>query len=97
MPYTIGRLKVEDYARWKAFFDAATPGREAIGSRGGLIFRDATDPNAITVLTQFADMQGLFQFVQFMQSPDIVQAMRDSGVVGTPEISFYNDAEAYST
>ena len=48
MPYALVRHKVEDYARWKPVFDDEN--REANGSMGGYLFRNAGDPNELVIL-----------------------------------------------
>jgi hypothetical protein len=50
VPYALVRHKVEDYARWKPVFDADAENREANGSMGGYLFRNAGDPNELVIL-----------------------------------------------
>src|SRR5690349_4327272 len=42
MPYLLVRYKVTDYEEWKAAFDAQCVTRQASGSRGGQLFRNAS-------------------------------------------------------
>jgi hypothetical protein len=44
MPYLLIRHKVANYEMWMPGFDADSVNRQANGSRGGQLFRNATDP-----------------------------------------------------
>ena len=44
MPYLLIRHKVANYEMWMPGFDADSVNRQANGSRGGQLFRNATNP-----------------------------------------------------
>ena len=44
MPYALVRHKVEDFEKWKPILNDDVGNREANGSKGGYLFRNADDP-----------------------------------------------------
>lgn len=93
MPYLLIRHKVADYARWKAAFDAHSVTRQANGSRGGQLFRNASDPNELVVLLEWDVLE---KARQFAQSEELRAMMRRAGVVDHPTVSFLKDGEQVS-
>jgi heme-degrading monooxygenase HmoA len=90
MPYLLVRYKVTDYEQWRSAFDAHSVTRQANGSRGGQIFRNASDPNELVALLEWDVLEKAWQFAQ---SEDFREAMQRAGVVGRPSISFLKDGE----
>ncbi len=54
-------------------FDQRSATRQASGSRGGQLFRNANDPNELGILLDWEDLE---QARQFAQSEDLRQAMQ---------------------
>jgi len=52
MPYLIVRHKVKDFATWKPVFDEHGALRKANGSKGGLLLRNADDPDEVVVFLE---------------------------------------------
>ena len=50
------------------------------------------DPSIVTVLSHFDDAD---QAQAFVQSPDMVNAVQASGVIGEPEVFFFGYEEKY--
>lgn len=90
MPYLLVRHKVEDYAKWKPIFDEHGATRQASGSRGGQLFRNATDPNELVILLEWDDLE---QARQFAQSEDLRQTMQQAGVADQPDVYFLEAVE----
>ncbi len=90
MPYLLIRHKVEDYDRWKQAFDDHASLRQAAGSKGGYLFRNADNPNEIVLIVEMEDLERARQFVG---SDDLRQAMQQAGVTGPPEIQFLELAD----
>lgn len=90
MAYVLFVTKVEDYAKWKPIFDEDSPNRKAGGSQGGQLFRNAHDPNEVVILFEW---DSLHKALQFSQSPVLQEKMRQSGVLGQPEIYFLDKVE----
>jgi heme-degrading monooxygenase HmoA len=90
MPYLLVRHKVTDYEKWKSAFDAHSLTRQANGSRGGQLFRNASDPNEVIMLLEWDVLETARQFVQ---SEDLREVMQRAGVVDDPTIYFLKDGE----
>ncbi len=93
MPYLLVRQKVTDYEQWKLAFDTHGLTRQANGSRGGQLFRNASDPNELVVLLEWHDLE---KARQFAQSEELREVMQRAGVVDHPTISFLKDGEQLS-
>jgi len=50
MAYVLVRHKVKDYNQWKPIYDDTDGTRQASGSRGARLFRNAADPSEIVAL-----------------------------------------------
>lgn len=88
MPYLLERHKVEDYERWREVFDADAANREASGSKGAWIFRDAEDPTELVVLFEWDDLDRLRRRVG---SNELREKMRDAGVRGDTKFFFLEE------
>jgi quinol monooxygenase YgiN len=93
MHYLLVRHTVEDYARWKPFFDGHAATRKAAGCQGGVLCRSADNPNQITLLFEWDDLANARQFAQ---SQDLRETMMKAGVIGMPDISFLDGMEKFS-
>lgn len=90
MPYLLVRQRVTDYEKWKSAFDAHSLTRQANGSRGGQLFRNASDPNEVIMLLEWDVLETARQFVQ---SEELREMMQRAGVVDDPTIYFLKDGE----
>jgi len=81
--------KVEDFAAWKKVFDASIGLRTSNGELSAQIFRDASDPNSLTILNKWNSLENARKFAQ---SPELKAAMEKAGVAGLPTVSFLNEA-----
>ena len=88
MPYILVRQKVEDYAKWRAAFDAHGATRKAGGGQGGYVLTNDDDANDVTVLLKWDTTENARKFAG---SDDLREAMQRAGVVGRPEIAFLNE------
>jgi heme-degrading monooxygenase HmoA len=93
MPYLLLRHKVTDYEQWKSAFDAHSVTRQANGSRGGQLFRNASDPNELIILLEWDVLEKAREFVK---SEDLRALLQRAGVVDHPTISFLKDGEPVS-
>jgi heme-degrading monooxygenase HmoA len=83
------RHHVGDYAAWRKVFDSVHDLRTSSGELGSQIFRDANDPNSLTVLNTWDTLENAQKFAH---SPELKAAMADAGVEGPPSIYFLNKA-----
>lgn len=85
MAYMMVKHSVKDYGAWKTVFDGDAKRRSAAGSRGSQLFRDAKDPNSISILMEFGTEE---QARKLAVDPAMKEAMERAGVVGQPEITY---------
>lgn len=93
MVYLLIQHKVEDYNKWKPFFDEHGKVRKANGSKGATLYRDTNDPNNIAVLTEWESKETALRMAQ---SPDLAETMHRAGVIGQPTITFLEHVEKQS-
>ncbi len=90
MPYLLIRHKVRDFATWKPVFDEHGSTRRASGSKGGYLFRNASDLNEVVMLFEWADLN---KARQFTQSEDLRKTMERAGVTDRPDIYFLEQVD----
>ena len=93
MPHILIRHKVEDYAKWKPAFDEHGATRQAKGSKGARLFRNADDPNEVLILFEWDNMERARQFIQ---SEDLRQTMQRAGVSDQPDLYYLDEVEQLS-
>lgn len=81
MTYTMIRLTVADYAKWRVGFDAAASARKALGATGNdQIYRESENPNAVVAVLEWKDEK---KAREWFQSPTLKQAQQSAGVTAT--------------
>jgi heme-degrading monooxygenase HmoA len=88
MAYTIVRHQVEDYEKWKTVFEGAKEFRKSYGEISTQVFRDTDNPNTVTVLNKWSDLN---KAKEFFTLDEIKQKMKESGMVSEPTIHFLNE------
>lgn len=81
---------VADYAAWRAVYDSFSDAQKAGGVLKEAVFRDATDPNKITILHYFTTLD---EATAFFSSEDLKKGMMEAGVLAPPTISFAMTAD----
>jgi quinol monooxygenase YgiN len=81
--------KVKDFATWKKVFDSAAGMRTSSGELSTQIFRDASDPNSLTIINKWDSLENAQKFAH---SPELRAAMEKAGVDGPPNVVFLNEA-----
>lgn len=82
------RHTVDDYAKWKAEFDAHSATRKAAGSKEFTVLRSADNPNDIVIFFEW-DSHGNAR--TFSNSEDLKQIMQKAGVQGIPDMVYLNE------
>jgi len=86
MVYLYIRARVLDYARWREGYDMHFAARQAGGATGiELVLRNAEDPNEITVILGWNELD---QARTFTHSASLKDAAQLSGVIELAEIRF---------
>jgi heme-degrading monooxygenase HmoA len=88
MAHLLIRHNVEDYAKWKPFFDQNDKARRASGGGDYQLFRGASDPNEIVVLFEWDNLRNAQRFAE---SSDLREVMQRAGVIGRPDVFFLNE------
>ena len=83
--------EVADYQSWRAIFDAALDFRHQGGELSCRIFRKAGNPNDLTLLF---DWDNLEHAQRYITSAELRAKMNAAGVKGVPEIQYL--AEMYT-
>lgn len=86
----IVRHRVANFEQWKAVFDGMFETRRAHGWLSAIVYRDATDPNMVTIVNRVKDLDGA---KRYGSSDGLRAAMKNAGVEGPPEIFFVDEAE----
>ena len=89
MPYTVSRVRVEDYDKFKQnhFSEGGIAFRQAYGASGARLFRSSSDPKEIIVLGEWDDLENARRF---FQSNELRERQQRGGVV---EIVRYEEVE----
>jgi quinol monooxygenase YgiN len=80
---------VKGFAEWKKVFDSMAGMRASSGELSDQIFRDASDPNKLTLVFKWNSLENAQKFAH---SPELKAAMEKAGVEGPPTVSFLNEA-----
>lgn len=81
--------QVKDFAAWKKEFDAAIDMSTSNGEISAQVYRDASDPNKVTIISKW---NSLANAQKMAHSPELKAAMEKAGVIGAPNVSFLNEA-----
>jgi hypothetical protein len=84
--------KVKDWDAWKKSFDSHKQARLDAGITDRAISYSIGDTHTVTVAFVINDMQ---KAEAFMASKDLKDKMAEAGVVGPPDIFFYNVVQKY--
>lgn len=79
---------IEDYARWKAVYDALDQG--ALGARFGRVNRNVENANNLTIIHGFDSID---QARSFSHSPVLKEAMAEAGVSSAPRFELFEELE----
>ncbi len=80
---------VKDFAQWKKVYDSSSKLRTINGELSDQIYRDASDPNKLTLVFKW---NSLANAQKFSSSPELKAVMEQAGVDGPPSVSFLNEA-----
>ena len=93
MSYSMISHKVANYSKWKRVVKSAAKWRKASGEKCFYVCRGAKNPNDLLV---WCEWDSEARMKKFIRSPELRDAMKKAGVVGKPEISFFNKMEDLS-
>jgi quinol monooxygenase YgiN len=82
---------VRDYDAWKPLFDEHESVRAKYGATGHTIYRDADNPNDVTVFNRFESRE---RAEEFSRDPSLKEAMERGGVISEPRIMWVIEADS---
>jgi hypothetical protein len=83
------RHTVNDYNAWRKVYDAFADEQENAGVRSEAVYQSVDNPNDVTVLHDFVDIDAARAFVD---SAMLREAMTSAGVQGQPQVWFTNES-----
>ena len=81
--------EVKSYERWKPVFDSTASLKRGFGWKRSWIFMADGDRNNLLVMEEFGSMA---RAKAFASSPELKAAMGNAGVIGRPDIRFFESA-----
>ena len=93
MAYVMIRHKVGNYANWKRAVKSHAKWRKESGEKCFYVCRGSKNPNDLLV---WCEWDTAARAKKFIRSAKLRQAMKDCGVVGKPEVSFWDKMEDLS-
>ena len=85
MPYVLVVHKVQDYDRWRPYFDSDKPRQQEAGLTVRHVLRGADDPQEVVVLFEAED---LGRARELAGSEGLRKIMQEAGVLGPPDMHF---------
>ena len=85
MPYVLVTHKVQDYDRWRPYFDSDGPRQRDAGLTVRHVLRGADDPQEVVVLFEAED---LGRARALAGSEELRKIMQEAGVLGPPAMHF---------
>lgn len=82
--------KVKDFAVWKPYYDADEPRRNKYGIKTLKVFQDTKDPNSVCA---FWELEDPAKVEEMGKEPELREIIKKAGVVGQPELRFYEEAK----
>jgi hypothetical protein len=90
MAHLILRVTPTDYDAWHALHDQYLEHWKTAGVRSELICRDRDDPETVVIIQEVEDLD---RMVEFLESPEIREAMGAAPIQSMPQIWFLDDVE----
>jgi hypothetical protein len=85
MPYVLVIHKVQDYDRWRPYFDSDVARQREAGLKVRHVLRGADDPQEVVVLFEAED---LGRARALTGSEELRKIMQEAGVLGRPDMHF---------
>jgi hypothetical protein len=86
----IVRHRIANFEKWKEVFDSMTSVRKEHGWTSAIVYRDAADPQMVTIVNRVKDLDGA---KRYGSSEKLRTAMQSAGVLGPPDVFFLEETE----
>lgn len=93
MPYVMVRHKIANFPKWKRVVQSAAKWRKDSGEKSFYFCRGAKSSNELLV---WCEWDNAAKMKKFVKSAELRKRMKEAGVVGKPEISFWDKLEDLS-
>jgi quinol monooxygenase YgiN len=80
----IVKRKLKDYEAWKKLVSEMDGVRQAYGSQGVTVYRNASDPKEVYLIFEWSDDRS---YLEYFNRPDVQQALENSGTTQIIEVS----------
>jgi hypothetical protein len=87
---------VADYDKWKIGYDADEPNRRAAGATSVTLTRAPASADGSTDIVAFIQFPDVAAAAGFLDNPGLAEAMKEAGVIGTPEVQITELVESAS-
>jgi len=88
MASILTQFKVNDFAEWKKVYETKKDFRAASGALSSQVFKDAADPNLVTLIFKWDSLENAKKFAA---SSELRSAQQLAGVQGIPSVSFLSE------
>jgi len=82
--HIIVKRNLKDYDSWVKVVSEANEVRKGYGSKGGTVYRSATDPNEVYLVFEWDDSK---LYMDYFNRPDVQKALADTGTTEIIEVS----------
>ena len=90
MVYVSVRQTVQDYTKWRPFFDNDAARRRTAGATGvNQVYCDVEKPNDVAVILEWDSRENAHKFVS---DPALREVMEKAGVIGMPSVAIQTRA-----
>jgi hypothetical protein len=79
--------RVEDYQKWRPYFDRDVPRRKKYGMSNEKVYRSAEDPNNIYIVSDLVD-PSVTEMIG--KDEELAALMKESGVISKPVVTVLN-------
>ncbi len=88
MPYTMARVTVEDYAKFRETFDGAVEMRKSAGALSSKVYQSVDDPNEVIIEIEFPTVDAA---KAFQGSQELRDTQQRAGLKGPPRMLVVNE------
>ncbi len=88
MPYTMARVTVEDYAKFRETFDGAVEMRKSAGALGSKVYQSVDDPNEVIIEIEFPTVDAA---KAFQGSQELRETQQRAGLKEPPRMLVVNE------
>ncbi len=89
MTFMLMQQEVADYTQWRPVFDSNEAVRRSRGVQSTRVFRGLDNPNTVTLLVEWDDIE---HAKSWLNDARLHAAMQAAGVLSAPVVTFLNES-----